>query len=104
LFTEANIAQYVGQDFSIETTNFLNDVILFDDLPLSTNLFSDEYLILTSIQAFDQDDLTLPNYQHNNYYDFDFAIQFKVTDLNYEWTGEPSQTYNLSLIPTDEYV
>jgi hypothetical protein len=57
---------------------------LLGDLPLSINAFSDDYQILTNIQSFDHDDLTLPNYVHNNNYEYDFSIQFKVADLNLE--------------------
>jgi hypothetical protein len=82
IFTDENIELYVGKDFSIATTQFLSNIVLLNDLPLAVNLFSDEYDILTNIQAFDVDDLTLPNYVHNNYYEYDFSIQFKICNFN----------------------
>ncbi|GMO14292.1 MAG: hypothetical protein Ta2E_04510 [Mycoplasmoidaceae bacterium] len=125
LFNEDNINQYVGVGYSVDVTEFLSDILLFNNLPLSSDL--DVYLdsdstlygrglqLSLSIDAFvnDLDANLYLQKQKSNYFDYTFDVSFsiippyeiieQVSSSDYEWNITNKEYDTFELQPTEVY-
>ncbi|GMO13977.1 MAG: hypothetical protein Ta2E_03960 [Mycoplasmoidaceae bacterium] len=101
IFSEKNINEYVGKDFSIATTEFLlqyNFLYINNEL-LNVDLYGEDFSLLTSIKSFDEG-----NYidgEHNNYYEYDFEVAFAISKG--DWISEKSEYHKIQLIPEPDF-
>ncbi|GMO13415.1 MAG: hypothetical protein Ta2E_02810 [Mycoplasmoidaceae bacterium] len=125
LFNEDNINQYVGIGYSIDVTEFLSDILLFNNTSLSSDLdvylASDSILygwglqLSLSIDSFVNDinaDLYLQK-QKSNYFDYTFDVSFSITppyeimeeisSSCYEWNITNKEYATFELQPTEVY-
>ncbi|GMO15311.1 MAG: hypothetical protein Ta2E_06150 [Mycoplasmoidaceae bacterium] len=101
IFSEENINEYIGKDFSIATTEFLSQYNFFyiNNELLNVDLYGNDFSLITSIKNFDEG-----NYidgQHNNYYEYDFEVAFAISKD--DWISEKSEYHKIQLLPESSF-
>ncbi|GMO14688.1 MAG: hypothetical protein Ta2E_05180 [Mycoplasmoidaceae bacterium] len=101
IFSEENINEYIGKDFSIATTEFLSqyDFLYINNELLNVDLYGNDFSLLTSIKSFD--DGNYIDNEHNNYYEYDFEIAFAISKD--DWISEKSEYHKLQLLPESSF-